>query len=260
MWFSSGRSPSGGRRRPRAHAARRPRPQARPSALEAELAERLARSRRGRRRAARRGRCRSRDRSRASTRPRPRPSGASKARRRRRGRRLEPAGQLGERARPGRRRAARRATSAPGSRGPSAANSVSLPRRASAPTSVKSSVRSITCMPRCSQSEVGERRRGRRPRARRGRARWRREGRTFPARYSSPHATMSGHELLVGPRTAAHQARARVHGRDGRAAGGASVTLSLLSAATSTAPIDDGLEARAGDAAALVRPGARPGA
>ena len=48
-------------------------------------------------------------------------------------------------------------TSAPGSRGPSAANSVSLPRRASAPTSVKSSVRSISCMPRCVASEVRER-------------------------------------------------------------------------------------------------------
>ena len=38
--------------------------------------------------------------------------------------------------------------SAPCSRGPSAANSVSFPRRASEPTRVKASVRSTTCMPR----------------------------------------------------------------------------------------------------------------
>ena len=37
--------------------------------------------------------------------------------------------------------------SAPRSRGPSAANRVSLPRRASEPTSVNASVRSMTCMP-----------------------------------------------------------------------------------------------------------------
>ena len=42
-------------------------------------------------------------------------------------------------------------SSAPGSRGPSAANSVSLPRRASTPTSVNSSVRSTMCMPRWAQ-------------------------------------------------------------------------------------------------------------
>jgi two-component system OmpR family sensor kinase len=40
---------------------------------------------------------------------------------------------------------------------------------------------------------------------------------------------------------------------------GASVTLSLLSAANLDRAIDDGLEARAGDAAALVRPGAQSG-
>ncbi len=37
---------------------------------------------------------------------------------------------------------------APCSRGPSAAKSVSFPRRASDPTSVNASVRSMTCMPR----------------------------------------------------------------------------------------------------------------
>ena len=40
---------------------------------------------------------------------------------------------------------------------------------------------------------------------------------------------------------------------------GASVTLSLLSAANLDRAIDDGLEARAGDAAALVRAGAQSG-
>src|SRR5712691_1466720 len=40
--------------------------------------------------------------------------------------------------------------SAPCSRGPSAPKSVSFPRRASEPTSVNRSVRSITCIPRCS--------------------------------------------------------------------------------------------------------------
>src|SRR5205823_7431098 len=39
---------------------------------------------------------------------------------------------------------------APGSRGPSASKNVSFPRRASDPASVNRSVRSITCMPRCS--------------------------------------------------------------------------------------------------------------
>ena len=39
--------------------------------------------------------------------------------------------------------------SGPRSRSPSAANSVSLPRRASAPTSVNASVRSISCIPTC---------------------------------------------------------------------------------------------------------------
>src|SRR4051794_13214617 len=45
-------------------------------------------------------------------------------------------------------------TRAPMSRGPGASNRVSLPSRASTPTSVKASVRSISCMPRCSQSSA----------------------------------------------------------------------------------------------------------
>jgi hypothetical protein len=40
-------------------------------------------------------------------------------------------------------------SSTPRSRGPSSSNNVSLPRFASAPTSVNLSVRSITCMPSC---------------------------------------------------------------------------------------------------------------
>ena len=49
--------------------------------------------------------------------------------------------------------------SAPRSRGPSASNSVSLPRRASDPTSVNASVRSMTCMPRwlVTKSAIGSR-------------------------------------------------------------------------------------------------------
>ena len=58
--------------------------------------------------------------------------------------------------------------STPGSRGPSAANSVSLPRRASEPTSVNRSFRSITCIPRCPVRNLGERISCPRPRARRG--------------------------------------------------------------------------------------------
>src|SRR5204862_4059175 len=48
---------------------------------------------------------------------------------------------------------------APRSRGPSASKSVSLPRRASEPTSVNRSVCSITCMPTCAvtKSAIGSR-------------------------------------------------------------------------------------------------------
>ncbi len=95
---------------------------------------------------------------RTGTRP-PSPPGSPNRARRGRGRTRRPSAPRRARdARPRRDRASRsppsrldtrRATcfSAPCSRGPSAAKSVSLPRRASEPTSVNLSVRSMTCMP-----------------------------------------------------------------------------------------------------------------
>src|SRR5205085_416911 len=85
--------------------------------------------------------------SRASTRPTRRPSRVSKYASPGRGHSTSsPAGSL---ANASSRSFTRSATcfSAPRSRGPSAAKSVSLPRRASDPTSVKASVRSMTCIP-----------------------------------------------------------------------------------------------------------------
>ena len=65
---------------------------------------------------------------------------------------LEALGQPGQRASRSLTRSAT-CSSAPRSRGPSAAKSVSFPRRASAPTSVKASVRSTTCIPRCAMAK-----------------------------------------------------------------------------------------------------------
>src|SRR4051794_6088664 len=80
--------------------------------------------------------------------PRPRPSGASKVARS--GARRSTATSSGSFASAASRSVTRSTTrsSTPGSRGPSASNSVSLPLRASEPTSVNLSVRSMTCMPR----------------------------------------------------------------------------------------------------------------
>ena len=110
-----------------------------------------------RRRAARRRRCRIRDgaslRSRRPRRARRAPRGRGRTRRRSAPRRGRSAGLRRRRprqARPGASRpGARCASRAPWSRGPSASKSVTFPRRASAPSSVKRSVRSISCMPSC---------------------------------------------------------------------------------------------------------------
>src|SRR5215204_4753791 len=83
--------------------------------------------------------------------------------------------------------------------------------------------------------------------------------RTLPSRYPSMRATMSS--------MATWWARAPLRIKLTLAFTGvmaillvaASVTLSLLSAANLDRAIDDGLQARAGDAAALVRGGARSG-
>ena len=107
----------------------------------------LAPSPRGRARRARRGRGRTRSRS------APRRGRAAAPRRRRSTPRSVAAAR--PRDRPEARSAASRSMtrsatclSAPCSRGPSASNSVSFPARASEPTSVNASVRSITCIPR----------------------------------------------------------------------------------------------------------------
>src|SRR5439155_2551981 len=67
----------------------------------------------------------------------------------------------------------------PGSRGPSASNNVSLPRRASAPISVNVSCRSMTCMPR-----------------------WRTAKSAIVSRRSTQKATWSRVFGLIGPRIA----------------------------------------------------------
>src|SRR5829696_5242267 len=80
--------------------------------------------------------------------------------------------------------------------------------------------------------------------------------RTLPSRYPSARATMSSWWARAPLRIKLTLAFTGVMAV---LLLGASVTLSLLSAANLDRAIDDGLEARAGDAAALVRAGARSG-
>ncbi len=157
MWFSSGRSVSAVGP---ASSATCLSPTCRRSSArgEAERREALALARAGRGRAAPRGRCRTRRRCRS---PRPDPCRGPPAPRRWRRRRADvsTASPLGSAASARSRSDTRSTTrtSAPGSRGPSAANSVSLPRRAS-DAHEREGVRALdTCIPRCSQSEVRER-------------------------------------------------------------------------------------------------------
>src|SRR5215210_5704315 len=84
-------------------------------------------------------------------------------------------------------------------------------------------------------------------------------GRTCPQRYSSPPATMSPMTSWWARAPLRIKLALAFTGVMAILLVGASVTLSLLSAANLDRAIDDGLEARAGDAAALVRPGARSG-
>ena len=189
-----------------------------PVALEAELGERLRRSRRRPRRAARRGRGRSRGRSRARRARAPGPRARRSARRRRRGARAR--ARRAASASAASRSLTRRitATSAPGSRGPSAANSVSLKRRASAPTSVNF-VRALDHVhAEVVAGEIGDRVAVGDPErdvVERGDGEW--GGHSLHATHPA-HATMCAMSLVVGPRAAADQARARLHRRDGGAA------------------------------------------
>src|SRR5688500_4626766 len=102
--------------------------------------------------------------------------------------------------------------------------------------------------------------RGRRPRARRGPARSRSGGRrTLPSRYPPRRATMSSMTSWWARAPLRIKLTLAFTGVMAVLLVGASVTLSLLSAANLDRAIDDGLEARAGDAAALVRAGAASG-
>src|SRR4051794_9670556 len=84
-------------------------------------------------------------------------------------------------------------------------------------------------------------------------------GRTSPPRYSSRRATMSVMSSWWARAPLRIKLALAFTGVMAVLLVGASVTLSLLSAANLDRAIDDGLEARAGDAAALVRAGARSG-